>query len=101
MRPWILFGAFAALVSWSGSGQAQGACGSLDEIAAALERTHGERQAARGLSGGGALVELFTATDGSWTLLYTLPGGPTCLLAAGEAWESRSAAAAAPKTPPY
>ena len=93
----MLWGAFAALFSWSGSGQAQAACGSRNEIAAALERDHGERPAAIGLSGGGALVELYTAADGSWTLLYTVPGGPSCLLAAGEAWEGRSAAAQTPK----
>lgn len=65
----------------------QSVCGERDEIVKALKRGHHERKTAAGLSGSGGLVELFTATDGSWTLLLTIPGGPTCLLGSGEDWE--------------
>ena len=40
-----------------------------------------------GLSGSGGLVELYTAATGTWTLLLTIPGGPTCLLGSGDEWE--------------
>jgi hypothetical protein len=66
---------------------AQMVCGERVEIVNALEAGHQEQKTAAGLSGNGGLVELFTGAAGSWTLLLTLPGGPTCLLGAGEAWE--------------
>jgi hypothetical protein len=62
-------------------------CGERVEIVNALQSGHQEKRSAGGLSGTGGLVELFTGDSGTWTLLLTLPGGPTCLLGAGEAWE--------------
>lgn len=62
-------------------------CGERVEIVNALQSGHQEKRTAGGLSGSGGLVELFTGDAGTWTLLLTLPGGPTCLLGAGEAWE--------------
>jgi hypothetical protein len=62
-------------------------CGERVEIVNALKSGHQEQKTAGGLSGSGGLVELFTGDSGTWTLLLTLPGGPTCLLGAGEAWE--------------
>lgn len=67
--------------------QAQMVCGERIEIVKALENGHQEQKTANGLSGNGGLVELFTAMSGSWTLLLTIPGGPTCLLGSGEEWE--------------
>jgi hypothetical protein len=66
---------------------AQMVCGERVEIVNALQSGHQEKRMAGGLSGSGGLVELFTGDSGTWTLLLTLPGGPTCLLGAGEAWE--------------
>jgi len=71
--------------------QAQMVCGERVEIVNALQAGHQEQKTAAGLSGNGGLVELFTGNGGSWTLLLTLPGGPTCLLGAGEAWEGWAA----------
>jgi hypothetical protein len=62
-------------------------CGERVEIVNALESGHQEKKTAGGLSGTGGLVELFTGDSGTWTLLLTLPGGPTCLLGAGDSWE--------------
>ena len=78
---------------------AQSVCGERVEIVNALEAAHKERKAAAGLSGNGGVVELFTAINGTWTLLLTLPGGPTCMLGAGEAWEGwpQGGAAAEPR----
>ena len=86
----------AGLLFCSNAGWAQGVCDDRADIVATLELAYGERKAAVALSGSGGLVELYTADDGSWTLLYTVPDGLTCLLAAGEAWESW---APAPVTP--
>lgn len=67
--------------------QAQMVCGERVDIVKALEDGHEEQRSAAGISGNGGLVELFTANTGTWTLLMTVPGGPTCLLGSGEAWE--------------
>ena len=63
------------------------AAAQMVEIVNALQSGHQEQKTAGGLSGSGGLVELFTGDSGTWTLLLTLPGGPTCLLGAGEDWE--------------
>lgn len=77
---------------------AQSVCGDRDEIVDALDRAHGERKTAVALAASGGVVELFTAADGGWTLLYTLPGGVACLLAVGEAWEAWRPAPVEPRT---
>lgn len=74
--------AFASLPA-----EAQNVCGERHTIVDALEAGHHEQKTATGLSGAGGVVELFTGKSGSWTLLLTMPGGPTCLLGAGDAWE--------------
>lgn len=77
--------AFAMLAS--APAMAQMVCGERVAIVNALKSGHQEQKTATGLAGNGGLVELFTGDAGSWTLLLTLPGGPTCLLGAGEDWE--------------
>ena len=80
----------AASFAFAPAAAAQGGpmvCGERVEIVNSLQSGHDEQKTAAGLSGTGAVVELFTGETGSWTLLLTLPGGPTCLLGAGEAWE--------------
>lgn len=67
--------------------QAQMVCGKRGDIVKALQDGHSEQRSAAGISGNGGLVELFTAGTGTWTLLLTVPGGPTCLLGSGEEWE--------------
>lgn len=75
-------------LAWPARAQSMPAvCGDRATIVAALRGDHGETKAARGLATGGGLVELFTAETGTWTLLLTLPGGPTCLMGVGDSWE--------------
>lgn len=45
-----------------------------------------ERQAAIGLMGSRALVELFVSPGGSWTILVTDPTGWSCMVASGQRW---------------
>ena len=77
----------ALLVASAQPTQAQMVCGKRLDIVKALEDGHSEQRTAAGISGNGGLVELFTAGTGTWTLLLTVPGGPTCLLGSGEEWE--------------
>jgi hypothetical protein len=42
-----------------------------------------------GLSSTGSMLEVLTSPAGiSWTIITTLPNGMSCLVAAGENWES-------------
>ena len=86
MRPLCLGVLIAAFLCTPA--QAQMVCGDRKEIVSALQEEYDEMKTASGISGSGGLVELFVALSGSWTLLLTAPGGPTCLLGAGEDWET-------------
>jgi len=41
-----------------------------------------------GLANSGSVVEVFSAIDGSWSMIVTRPDGIACLIAAGRNWES-------------
>lgn len=83
----ISLGSAVLLFGVTQPAQSQMVCGKRVDIVKALEDGHSEQRSAAGLSGNGGLVELFTGQKGTWTLLMTMPGGPTCLLGAGEEWE--------------
>ena len=67
---------------------AQTICGERADFLAQLQKRHGETPSAIGLSSNGQVLEVLTSKGGSWTILITSPQGKTCLVAAGEAWES-------------
>jgi hypothetical protein len=62
-------------------------CGERDQILKRLEQVHQETPQAIGLAGDGALVEVLVSPEGGWTMLVTYPRRPTCVVAAGAAWE--------------
>ena len=66
---------------------AQMLCGTHADIINALEKDYDERKTASGLSDGGVLIELYTSERNTWTLLFTVPGGPTWVLSGGDNWE--------------
>lgn len=88
-RLWLLTASTVAILASLAStpAMAQMVCGERVAIVGALKAGHQEQKTAAGLAGNGGLVELFTGDAGNWTLLLTLPGGPTCLLGAGQDWE--------------
>lgn len=54
-----------------------------------LASDFGETRRSIGLARQGQVVELFASAEtGSWTITITLPNGLTCLVAAGQAFES-------------
>ncbi len=71
---------------------AQMACGKHTEVVKLLEGTHQEHRSGMGLSAEGKLIELYTSSEGGWTLLVTTPDGPTCLITAGKDWINSSIA---------
>ena len=79
-----------ALTSLAGPAMAQGAaCAPRDVVVKRLAEAYGETRRAMGLGGQGAVVEVFASdSSGSWTITVTGPDGITCLIAAGQAFES-------------
>jgi len=68
--------------------QAQPVCDERQVVVNKLERSYGEQPTFVGLSADGGLVEVLTSKEGSWTVILSTPDGQSCLMAAGEAWET-------------
>ena len=63
-------------------------CGDRAEIIKGLGQKYGETAHAVGLTNSGGVMEIFTSLEkGTWTILITNPGRPTCVAGAGEGWE--------------
>lgn len=70
-------------------------CGNRDSIHERLADKYSEAPVIRALSGAGNLVEMLAAPDGSWTMIVTRPGGPTCIVSTGDMWQPLQPASAA------
>lgn len=71
--------------------QGQARCAPRDIMIARLAERYGETRQAIGLGGPDTVMELFAApATGSWTITVTTANGLTCLMAAGQAFESLS-----------
>ena len=71
------------------------ACSQRDDVLAQLGTKYKEAPSAVGIANNGGLIEVLTSDDGStWTIIVSMPNGTSCLLAAGEDWQSVAAAAA-------
>ena len=81
------FGALILVLS-AGHAMAQPICGDRGELVSCLEKGYGEFPTALGLDSNGSVVELFTSAKDTWSLLVTRPDGFSCLVAAGDAWET-------------
>ncbi len=77
----------AALVAAAAPAAAQIACGDRSKMIGYLDRDYQESRSGLGLASNGAVVELYTAKTGTWTMLITKPGGKTCVIGSGESWE--------------
>jgi hypothetical protein len=64
-------------------------CHTRQAVLEHLAKNYQEHTAELGVANNGGIVELFAAKDGkTWTIVITMPNGPTCLLAAGKDWET-------------
>ena len=95
MKRYLPFtGAIIGLMAlFATSAQAQTICGPRSDIVAKLSTQYEEHQAAMGLASNGTLLEIFSSKGGSWTIMFTEPGGKTCLIATGEGWQKIEQAA--------
>lgn len=64
------------------------ACADHAAVVSRLETLYGEGRQAMGLGANNTVVEVYASAEtGSWTITVTQPGGPTCLVAAGESFQ--------------
>ena len=64
-------------------------CGDRTTIVEKLSAKYGEARQATGLNTSSNLIEVFSSEEtGSWTILMTDAQGKSCLVAAGEHWDS-------------
>ena len=82
-----LAAAFALLLTVQAA-NAEEACNLRDAVVGQLDTQFDEQVAGRGLAANGKLMlELFVSEAGSWTVLVSEPGGRSCILGSGEAWQ--------------
>ena len=74
---------------------AQQVCGKRADIVNRLSDGFEEQRRSAGLAADGNLVEVFASKKGTWTIIYTKPGGMTCLVAVGDNWQQIEAPFAA------
>ena len=81
---------FVGLILATQAGWAAPRCGPRDEVVSALAETYSETRHAIGLADGAEqVIELFANTEtGSWTITMTQAQGVTCLVAAGDQFET-------------
>lgn len=69
--------------------QQQAACGDRTKVLKHLSGKYKEAPRSLGLANNGGVMELLVSPKGnSWTIIITMPNGPTCMVAAGENWEN-------------
>ncbi|AZN96759.1 hypothetical protein EJ066_05330 [Mesorhizobium sp. M9A.F.Ca.ET.002.03.1.2] len=76
-----------ALVTNAASAQYQ-YCVEHGDLVAHLSEKFQEKQFAFGLIGHMAIMEVFVAETGTWTIIVTDVAGRSCIVAAGEHWEN-------------
>lgn len=63
-------------------------CGPREAVVTRLAEGYGETRQSMGIGANNAIVEVFASDQtGSWTITVTAPGGLTCLVASGQAFE--------------
>lgn len=77
----------AALLATTATAQA-GNCADHARVVERLATGYGESLQSIGMGSDNTIVEVFASVEtGTWTITVTRPGGPTCLVASGEAFQ--------------
>lgn len=97
--PTLLLAVVAVYALLSGPAWGQTPCGDRAELLGVLAKDYGERPALRAIDAGGRVLEIVVSPSGSWSMLVTRPGGPTCLSGSGEAFEFTPRPVAMPGRP--
>lgn len=79
----------AAATAISSAEAAQGPqCAPREALLQSLSKNYDEAPVNVGVTSTGSLIEVLASPGGSWTILVTIPGGPTCMVSSGEGWRS-------------
>lgn len=64
-------------------------CAPRERVITQLAERFGETRQSIGIESNNSVVEVFASNEtGSWTIILTLPNGLSCLVAAGESFET-------------
>lgn len=66
--------------------QAPQQCAAREAVLEKLSSSYHEEPVSIGVTATGSLLEVLASPEGSWTIIITVPGGPTCLVSSGEGW---------------
>ncbi len=77
-----------AAILFAPAAAAKPVCGSHQSVSEKLKKSYTEAPISMGVTSAGAIVEVFASPKGSWTLVVTRPNGMSCLIAAGQDWET-------------
>lgn len=80
--------AFLPLAAIPAQAQDPNLCGKRHEIVDKLDKEFKEKSMATGMVDNSAVVEVFVSSNGSWTILATGTDGNSCVVSAGEGWDS-------------
>ncbi|WP_417625372.1 hypothetical protein [Paremcibacter congregatus] len=84
----IAFAAVLFLLPLPLIAEASPVCGDRQKVIDSLSAKYSEEPVAIGVTSNGGVIEVLKSPQGeSWTILFTYPSGPTCLVASGEAWQ--------------
>jgi len=77
---------YVALASQASAQQRN--CGQRETVVARLAEGYGETRQSVGIGANNAVVEVFASEEtGSWTIIFTMPTGLSCLVASGQSFE--------------
>ncbi|MFL4994461.1 MAG: hypothetical protein ACJ8DV_24665 [Microvirga sp.] len=86
--PLVPFAILGAIIALGGTpASAQSSCGPREQLVKMLADQYKEDPVGMGLAQPGQVIEVFASTNGSWTMVMTMPDGKACLIAAGDNWE--------------
>jgi len=63
-------------------------CAAREAVLDRLSEKYGEHPVSIGVTATGSLLEVLASAEGTWTIIVTVPGGPTCLVSSGEGWHN-------------
>ncbi len=89
----VLLALLGVSLSLGAAAQAQTVCGNRSDMLAEFARSYREVPSAVALTDQGALLDVLVSPSGSWTMLLSFPGGQSCIVGTGQAWQVRPAAA--------
>lgn len=78
----------ACLAAFAGNAMAQVPCAKRTDLVKLLESKYKEGPVSFGTANGKNLIEIYASEKGTFTIIATQATGTSCIIAAGEDWES-------------